>query len=217
MAKSASNKLNINLVWIIAAAALAVILFFGFKQYKEFTVYRTLATTPNQACRGLLNGHGIRIVGVDLEASGQIISSDDGRIAEYECLLGESIQESLIQDKVVPEYELGAKVSYFDSPQSANAYAENVLNQLRFWGVDAAGQEAGIPQTSSFTFLVSDAEPVYFDSYTVRDNRVFRLSMYCALSVGSEKRRGLDDLELCAEAMEPSIMNFADNSLPLFQ
>ncbi len=144
------------------------------RQHELVSKYELLEKIDNQACRYLDRQAGVN-GGFDLEAD----SPQDKPRLTYWCLTGERVFARQVQDKFVDEYDFGARVLYFSSREEAEKHAQQSLSPLRNWGVDEEGQRNGMPQTSRFTFIVSDVEHPYFDAYTVKANAVLRVSLPC--------------------------------------
>lgn len=146
-----------------------------YKQTDVVSKYELLELIDNQACRYLdkqpaVNG-SFNLTADTPTGSPKLI---------YTCLTGESVEGGDIQGKYIDGYELGASVTYFSTNQEAEKYAEEKINPLRYWGVDEVGQQNNIPQTSKFTFIVTDGKTPYFDAYTVKATAVLRISLPCS-------------------------------------
>jgi len=144
------------------------------RQAETIANYELLEKIDNQACRYL-----DRQIGVN----GGFNLSPDAPAGKpkliYHCHTGEITTAKEIHGKQIDAYPFGAEVLYFSTHEEAVKYAEENINPLRFWGVDEEGQKNGIPQTSKFTFIVSDERIPYFDAYTVKATAVLRVSLPC--------------------------------------
>ncbi len=145
-----------------------------FKQSELISNYELLEKIDNQACRYLDNQPFVN-GNFNLHNS----APADKPQLTYTCLTGEKTTAKEIHGKHIDAYEMGASVSYFSTNEAAEKFAEEKLNPLRYWGVDEDGQNKGIPQTSHFTFIVTDEKVPYFDAYTVKANAVLRVSLMC--------------------------------------
>jgi hypothetical protein len=174
--KDAKNYSQYVVVVAVALAALFGILGTSllYKQAELIGKYELLEKIDNQACR-YLDGQVAVNGGFDLEAS----APKDRPKLVYKCTTGEMTGAKVIHGKPIDAYEFGASVQYFSSNEAAIKYAEEKVNPLRYWGVDEEGQKNGIPQTSRFTFIVTDEKVPYFDAYTVKATAVLRVSLPC--------------------------------------
>ncbi|HUP26374.1 MAG TPA: hypothetical protein VM124_01865 [Candidatus Limnocylindrales bacterium] len=166
---------------IVAIAAGLMLICYVMKLQK----YERLSTSSNQACIGIgiALKHGIELKHFDFDARG-LVDPGQGKVAQYKCSVGTVVTKEWHN----PDgsggsegYELGSDVLYFSNPESAYRFAEKVENPLHSWGIDQEGQAKGIPQTSLFTYLVTDAAEPYFEAYTVRDNAVMHISLPCPM------------------------------------
>ncbi len=165
------NKVNIT---IIVLAALCIALFVGlYKQAKIISQYDLLSQLDNQACRYLADrGSDSRINGgfrLNTDAN-----ENDPKLTYY-CYTGEIVKSKTIHGKPINGYSLGAVVSYFSSNETAETYAKEKLNPLRYWSDDGSD----VIQNKNYTFLVTDEKESYFDAYRVRANAVVRVSLPC--------------------------------------
>lgn len=158
---------------ILLVAMIAALVVTSYKQVDTIGKYEILELIDNQACR-YLDGQPEVNGSFDLDVD----APKDKPKLSYTCTNGQKVTAREIQGKTIGDYSMGASVIYFTTRDEANSYAEQKLNPLRFWGVDQAGQEAGIPQSSLFTFVVTEP-PMYFDAYTVKANAVLRVSLPC--------------------------------------
>lgn len=136
--------------------------------------YELLEKIDNQACR-YLNGQP----GINGSFDFNVRAQDNQPKLVYKCTIGQVTTAREIHGKYVGEYELGASVMYFSTNDAAEHYSKENINPLRYWGVDEEGQKNGIPQTSKFTFIVTDEPVPYFDAYTVKANAVLRVTLPC--------------------------------------
>ncbi len=174
--KQQTDKTSLLLA-IVASLALVIIGVMAVmlnKQANTLGMYELIENIDNQACRYLDNQPAV---------NGRFDLTMDAPAGEprlvYECYTGELNKSRDIHGKSIGQYEKGASVAYFATNQEALTFAEQQLNPLRYWGVDEAGQQANIPQTSKFTFIVTDEKVPYFDAYTVKANAVLRISLPC--------------------------------------
>ena len=142
--------------------------------------YKTLTSVPNQACVGLSNGV-ISNKAVNIIAKSSLKQNNaDNMTAAFTCYTGQGVDAATIQGKHIGSYLFGAQALYFKDAAAAKQYAAKKVNPLRYWGVNQAGQDAGIPQTSIFSFIVIGGPiPPYYDAYTVSGNAVLRISLPC--------------------------------------
>jgi hypothetical protein len=173
---------------VLLLAVILALLVGVLKQADVISKYELIEKIDNQACR-YLNGQPTVNGSFDLNATAK---QNDPKLV-YECKNGQSASARNIQGKNIGEYELGAKVMYFATNEEAEKYAEDNINPLRYWGVDEEGQQNGIPQTSEFTFIVTDEDVPYFDAYTVKSNAVLRVSLPCRNS--SQTEDGITDCQ----------------------
>lgn len=192
--KKQSTRLNDWQFLAFCIVTAVLLLMSGFmylklnKQYDLIGKYELLEMIDNQACRYL--DHQEQVNGsFNLTADSP---SDQPRLT-YTCTTGQTVEGREIQGKLVPAYYSGATVSYFASNADAEKYAEQKVNPLRYWSVDERGQQNGIPQTSHFSFIVTDEDKPYFDAYTVKANAILRVSLPCA---------DPDNPEVCAQQAE---------------
>lgn len=75
-------------------------------------------------------------------------------------------------------YTMSANAGYFRSGKAAASYAA-AYNKSRYWSVDDAGVKAGFPQSSLFTYIVTNAEKPYAVAYTARGTAFLNISMPC--------------------------------------
>ncbi len=184
MARAKKNKsglsikkqytLPLGVVIIVLFTMLGSLVVLFTRQTETIGKYELLEKIDNQACRYLDKQKGVH---------GIFKLYDDAPKNKpklvYKCTTGELTKAKEIHGKSIDAYQLGASVSYFSTNEEAIKFAEEKLNPLRFWGVDAEGQRNGIPQTSRFTFMVTDEQTPYFDAYTVKANAVLRVSLPC--------------------------------------
>lgn len=179
MATTKNNKSDRHFVpfTVIVIVLLALIgtLLAGFtRQADTIAKYELLEKIDNQACRYL-----DRQLSVNGSFDLNVKAPKNQPKLTYTCLTGETTTAREIQGKFIDTYGFGATVSYFSSNEEALKFAEEKVNPLRYWGVDEEGQKNGIPQTSHFTFIVTDEKVPYFDAYTVKANAVLRVSLPC--------------------------------------
>lgn len=182
--KKISNKKLIDRfspLYLLVVALLALCVALGVplaKQPNTLGMYELLEKIDNQACRYLYQQPAINgSFNLNMNAK-----ANEPRLV-YKCTNGQVTTAREIHGKSIGEYELGASVMYFATNEAAERYAEKNINPLRYWGVDEEGQQNNIPQTSRFTFIVSEegeSDPSYFDAYTVKANAVLRVSLPCA-------------------------------------
>jgi len=181
--KNADTNLRLNpMVGYFAVLAALAMFVFGVVFYSSFTQqqatiskYQFLEKIDNQACR-YLDGQG----GVNGSFRFREDAAANTPLLVYKCYTGGQTQAKEIQGIYIDKYYMGATVTYFATNKEALKYAEEKLNPLRYWGVNEEGQKAGIPQTSKFTFIVTDESVPYFDAYTVKGNAVLRVSLPCS-------------------------------------
>jgi hypothetical protein len=203
MRRRAINRKNWLYISLLLALVASLVLLFC--TYKRLSTYRVVERLQNQACIGLGKG-AITFKPVDIKAKFNLPDSNpEGKTVEFTCLTNQSTEKATIHGKEIAAYEFGAYATYFKDNAAATKFAEQKVNSLRFWGVDQAGQQAGIPQTSLFTFIVSDVPAPYYDAYTVKDNALVRISLPCG---DNDVSRG--GVACYAEA-ESSLNTFADS------
>jgi hypothetical protein len=175
----------------LLVAAIAVLIYMVISQNSQLDMYGVM-TKFNPACGGLnvafINEYDIYPANPSLNASSKLYKSDKyDRTISFHCGIGVITQAATIQGKHIDGYELGADVTYFKSQKDAENYADKVINPMRYWGVNPEGQD-GIPQTSLFTFIVSDkaifSDPkrAVFDAYSVKGNTLVRISLPCSFT-----------------------------------
>jgi hypothetical protein len=181
--KRASNKkqtLHFSPVYLLIVALLALCIALGAalaQQTDTIGKYELLEKIDNQACRYL--AYQSQSGGINGSFDLNLSARDNEPLLVYKCTNGQVTTDREIHGKGIGEYELGAIVMYFATNEAAERYAEENINPLRYWGVDEEGQQNGIPQTSAFTFIVTDEPVPYFDAYTVKANAVLRVSLPC--------------------------------------
>lgn len=179
------NRFLVPLFVLIFALVLSfiVVLAAFIKQAELISKYELIEKIDNQACRYL--DRQVAVNGAfDLTAN----AKDGQPKLTYWCWTGEKTSSKEIHGKFIDAYNFGAIVRYFSSNEEAEKFALEEINPLRYWGVDEEGQRNGIPQTSKFTFLVTDEAKPYFDAYTVKATAVLRVSLLC----------NSQDLNVCA-------------------
>jgi hypothetical protein len=174
--KKISGKLKLAFSALFMVMIIFIYLF--TQTTSELGKYKKISRLPNQACVGLNYG-ALTNKSLNFSAQFNLEKSDSSKTASFTCLVDQFTQSTTIQGKHIDAYEFGAYATYFTDDQSALDYAEKQLNPLRYWGIDQAGQQAGIPQTSLFTFIVSDVPEPYYDAYTVKNNSLLRISLPC--------------------------------------
>lgn len=188
---------------IISLVAVGAVLYVNTSRLRD---YDQLTSIPNQACVGLSNG-ATDTMSISIIASAVLKQKNpDNMTAAFSCLTGQGVDAATIQGKHIGGYVFGAHALYFKDITAATTYAAKKVNPLRYWGIDQAGQNAGIPQTSIFTFIVAGGStPPYYDAYTVHNNIVLRVSLPCG---------GLD-VPACYTQAQTVIRAFSEDILPL--
>lgn len=194
-ASTKGNKVSVtvlSIALVLAAALVAGIYYWqqdrASSLRQQVNKYEQLLAMPNQACVGVSKASDNDVVlrSVELSATSQLYENDpDSKVAAFRCTIGQNTKD-LVKGQDVAEvdskgYELGAEVIYFDTAAAAKKYANDKVNPLRFWGLDQQGQQEGIPQTSKFTSNIYGST-LYFDSYTVKDKALLRVSLPCEFS-----------------------------------
>ncbi len=172
--KGSRSPIPLILLLLVLVVFIGILIVAFTKQNDTIGKYELLEKIDNQACRYLERQIGVN-GSFDLNTNAP---KNEPKLT-YTCLTGESTEAREIQGKFIDKYNLGAHVLYFSSNEEAVKFAEEKINPLRYWGVDEEGQKQGIPQTSKFTFIVSDEKVPYFDAYTVKANAVLRVSLPC--------------------------------------
>lgn len=197
-----------------------VVLFVGIQQTTKWSRQVYLADTPNQACRGISEAirQGFKLAEPDIKATSIVYGprASYGQLARYNCNVERVITASeTFADGSSSQsgYDAGASVTYFRNENAAYEYAEKIVNPSRYWSVDQAGVLQNIPQTSLFTYIVTDVPEPYFLSYTVRDNRLFLLNLPCGFTQDAIADNTITE---CQAAAEKILKAFADKSTPLY-
>jgi hypothetical protein len=209
-------KLPKQLKFVLLAVIGILVVFLLLQQTTKWSRLNYMAGIPNQACRGVSEALklGFTLDEPNIEATSSVFTgrSRYKQVAQYKCNTGTFVTGSEKHpdgSKSKRGYSLGADVIYFRDNAAAYSYAEDIVNPTRYWGVDTEGQKNNIPQTSLFTFLETAVEEPYFDSYTVRDNRVFSLKMSCDVT---KAELSDDTLSSCHQNAEAALKAFAENS-----
>lgn len=173
-------------------AVLIVMIVFSAKAWKDLQTYKSLAMYPNQACVGvgIAIKDGLQLNHYDFEAR-SLAGSDKstvaaGLIGQHKCTIGTVITDEIHNPDGSGSgggYQLSSDILYFKSANNAYAFADKVENPRRSWSVDEAGVKRNIPQTSLFTYIVTNVKEPYFEAYTVRDKSVLSISLPCNLPV----------------------------------
>jgi hypothetical protein len=177
-----------------------------------------LSAYPNQACVGIGTAlkSGVSLHHYDLDARSHVgplfntHSAPSGFIGRQTCSIGVVVtkQTKAPNGSSTQEgYELGATVLYFNSSQAAKNFAAKTLNLTHSWSVDAAGVKNNIPQTSLFTYIVTNTSEPYFDSYTIRDKAAVTLTLPCAMS---SARTADQNFDVCNTTAQKVLKDFAD-------
>jgi hypothetical protein len=101
---------------------------------------------------------------------------------------------------------LVASAFYLRTPADAANFAKQ-YNSYRSWSVDDAGVKAGIPQTSLFTYIVTDVDKPYVLAYTVKDSALLDLTFPCNMAVSADKNVAFD---ICNKLAQKVIKQYGD-------
>jgi len=171
-------------VVVLLIVTLGVVVWLFADLTEQISRHKALENQSNQACIGvsIASNSGLEIDTNTLVATSTLIEGSDlGVTANQRCVVGGSTENESIQGKKIASYNFGAEVIYFDTNEAAENYANTKLNPLRYWSPDATN--------TNYTFVVTHTENDYFDSYSVKDNAVMRISLPC-----SESDSGVDEL-----------------------
>lgn len=185
-----SNLTIFVVVLLVATLGVATWLFASLSE--EVSQHVALENLDNQACRGLsiaaASGFDISTRGL-YSTSKLLNSNNDNATANQKCLIYGSTQDDNIQGKKINGYSFGADVTYFDSKESAEKYAKNKVNPLRYWSPDAT--------YTSYTFIVTHREQKYFDAYSTKNNALMRISLPCNST--NDENKDIDNCYLQAD------------------
>lgn len=212
--KSSSKQNNLLLVAVVSLVVVSIVCLLLMACRVNDTTrvlnrYRGMAATANTACQGLAGAIDVKGMKVGLNVNE---AKHPVHVANFYCFTGPMLEQQTIQGKTVPAYPMGAKVWYLKNAAEAKKFGETFLNPMRYWGVDQAGQAAGIPQSSLFTFIVSEPNAAsYFDAYTVRGNAAMRVSLPCKTSQELDSVYNVED---CQTRAEDALKNLAETVRP---
>ncbi len=191
----------------------------------ELFRYRTLAAYPNQACVGvgMAAKAGFELKPYEIDAHSIVESAfgfgigepkgNKGRIGQHVCKTGRVITEQITNPDGSGSssgYELGANVIYFNSNGAAQDFAKLSANPSRNWSVNDVDAAGGIPQTSSFTYLVTDVKEPYFDAYTLRGQAIVYLNLPCRITSDAADADRSKDFDTCNKDAQKVLKAFAD-------
>lgn len=192
-------------VVVLLVVTLGVVTWLFATMSNEITRYSSLANQSNQACLGIsiATASGFNVDTTTLYATSELKDgSTDDPTANQKCIVGGNTQDENIQGKTIKSYNFGADVTYFKDSTTAEEYAKSTINPLRFWSPD--------PSLNYYTFLVAHRDKMYFDSYSVKDNAVLRVSLPCG-----ENGKSSQDIDSCLLKAERTIAVFNKKLNPL--
>jgi hypothetical protein len=213
-----SRKFRVSTILISLAIilVLAAVVTYGIFLMNHVVRFGKLASYPNQACVGigvaLRNGVPLKHYSFDAHSNVSPIFErhSDGFLGRHTCTIDMSVVKQTKNKNgtvTTQGYQLGATVQYFNSSAAALNFARDKANPARSWSVDEAGVKKNIPQTSLFTFIATTVPEPYFDSYTVRDAALVRLTMPCAMPASLSKDQNFDN---CNKTAQKTLQDFAE-------
>jgi hypothetical protein len=217
---SPSRRFSISNFLKTSAAIILILVVAGafFLLSDHIKKFGKLAAYPNQACVGVGTAlkNGIRLKHYTFDAHSNIgplvntHSAPAGFVGQHSCSIG-TVVTKITKNKdgtsTSSGYELGAVVQYFKNADIAKKYAATTVNHTHSWSVDEAGVKQNIPQTSLFTFIVTNTVEPYFDSYTVRGSTVILQSLPCPMSSQLTNDQNFD---VCNKVAQKVLKEYAD-------
>lgn len=194
-------------VVVLLIVTLGVVVWLFADLTDQISRHKALENQSNQACVGIsiASNSGLEIDTSTLNATSTLLpESDSLATAKQKCIVGgESTENETTQGKVIASYNFGSEVTYFETNEAAIAYASTTLNPLRYWSPDATN--------TNYTFIVSRTDANYFDSYSVEDNAVMRISLPCSESDSDDDK----SIEKCMLQADRIISLFNKKISPL--
>ncbi len=194
-------------VVVLLIVTLGVVVWLFTNLTNEISRHKTLENQSNQACLGIsiASNSGVGIDTDTLYATSTLLEKSTVQAtANQRCIVGgQSTENETPHGKKIASYSFGSEVIYFETSEAAENYAETKLNPLRYWSPDATN--------TNYTFIVQSSGIIYFDSYSVKDNVVMRISLPCNESDNSEN----ESTKECALQADRTISIFNKKLSPL--